>query len=155
MLFEMKTPAQLIQEGRTKLGLSQRELARRVGCSPASIALIEKSYSYPSYARCVALGGALSIQPDDLWRAVNLARERSGSQKFHDAQMVVASIHAPSVDHGAVTEGRVPPSDPELQRAIEQVRAAFGDPDVRPALLAMLDSLARLAKSNRPRSNPS
>lgn len=52
-----------VRELRLARGLTQTQLARRVGCADAQISMIETGQRYPSFKLGLALARALDIDP--------------------------------------------------------------------------------------------
>ena len=58
--------AQIFQEARAESGVSQRELASRMGCSKSFIGAIEMKQHQPSLNTFLLMAEVLDLSPDDL-----------------------------------------------------------------------------------------
>jgi transcriptional regulator with XRE-family HTH domain len=130
------TPGDMVRQARTDRGWSQRDLAKRASCSPASIALIERAHTLPSYGRCLELAAALDLKPDEFWQAVSSARADATSQRFHAVQAVRRVRSTPG-------------ADPDLDRALALTRTAYANTHVRSGLMVTLEALAAAAARTR------
>ena len=68
-----------IREERLRAGLSQRELARRLGVSPSLISQLEAGHSNPSVATLYAIVNELDLSLDHLVRGPEYAENGAGS----------------------------------------------------------------------------
>lgn len=68
-----------IREERLRAGLSQRELARRLGVSPSLISQLESGHSNPSVATLYAIVNELDLSLDHLVRGPDYAANGHGS----------------------------------------------------------------------------
>ncbi len=57
---------QALREFRIERGMSQAELARRVGCTESHVSLVETGKRSPSVATLIRFGEALRIEPGRL-----------------------------------------------------------------------------------------
>ena len=73
-MFEETSFGQILRERRNTLGLTQSELARRVGCAAISIRKIEADSLRPSVQLAELIALALNIPEDDQFAFVRLAR---------------------------------------------------------------------------------
>ena len=72
----MKTTGEKIREGRANLGITQTELAEKIGVSRQTLSKYETGESLPDIERCKLLAEVLDVSLDDL---VNYDRENSNN----------------------------------------------------------------------------
>lgn len=65
-----------LREERVKAGISQRELARRLGVSPSLISQLESGMSKPSVGTLYAIVTELDVSPDRLIRGSDYPPDR-------------------------------------------------------------------------------
>ena len=70
----MKTTGEKIREGRANLGITQTELAEKIGISRQTLSKYETGESLPDIEKCKLLAEVLDVSLDDL---VNYDRENS------------------------------------------------------------------------------
>lgn len=58
----------VIKENRIKVGLTQRELADKLGVAQSTIGMYEQGYRYPSHKQVPKLCQILKIEPNDLYK---------------------------------------------------------------------------------------
>jgi transcriptional regulator with XRE-family HTH domain len=63
-----KALVQALVDGRHALGITQRDLAARLGCLPATVANIESGQRRIDVIELIALARALSMSPDELFQ---------------------------------------------------------------------------------------
>ena len=70
------TFGQIVKERRNSLGLTQAELARRVGCAVVTVRKIEYDALRPSVQIAERLAKALNIPEEEQYAFISLARTR-------------------------------------------------------------------------------
>ena len=76
--------ARTIRQARKEVGLTQHQLAQRVFCHPGYIARLERLETegpLPSRTRARTMEEVLKLEPDTLWKMVELARTQMDHQK--------------------------------------------------------------------------
>src|SRR5688572_23682428 len=82
-----------LKERRSTLGLTQDELAERIGCSPDTVRKIEAGRRRPSRQIAELLAGSFDVAPDELEMFVRFARNQS--QVVEDDEVVSAAEPSP------------------------------------------------------------
>ena len=72
----------IVHERRSKMGLTQNELARRVGCAPITIRKIEYDSLRPSVQMAELLALALNIPEEEQLGFVRMARKKERTTPF-------------------------------------------------------------------------
>ena len=85
------------RECRNQKGLSQSQLARRVGCSTELVSRIERGRCLPSVKSLVSFARALAVSPNDLldFDAAGLASDGNSGVGMRGAQVTVPASDAP------------------------------------------------------------
>lgn len=78
-----------LREERTSAGLSQRELARRLGLSPSLISQVESGLSKPSVGTLYAIVTELGLSLDRVIRGSDFDEDQPGNQSSLDVEPVV------------------------------------------------------------------
>ncbi len=86
-----------LREERTNAGLSQRELARRLGLSPSLISQVESGLSKPSVGTLYAIVTELGVSLDRVIRGSDF-EETDDSSHTTDAELVVHPCDRQSID---------------------------------------------------------
>jgi transcriptional regulator with XRE-family HTH domain len=89
---ELEDIGSRLREERDRLGISQRELARRIGLSASMISQIESGQSKPSVSTLYGIVTELGVSVDDIFGGAN----GSGAGSAKDG----AADPAPATDHG-------------------------------------------------------
>jgi transcriptional regulator with XRE-family HTH domain len=84
-----------LHKERDRIGISQRELARRIGLSASMISQIESGQSKPSVSTLYAIVTELGVSVDDIFSGANGAAEEPGS--VGGAPQGAATHHGPLV----------------------------------------------------------
>ena len=92
MAGELEDIGSRLREERDRLGISQRELARRIGLSASMISQIESGQSKPSVSTLYGIVTELGVSVDDIFGGAN----GSGAGSAKDG----AADPAPATDHG-------------------------------------------------------
>ena len=106
MAGELEDIGSRLREERDRVGISQRELARRVGLSPSMISQIESGQSKPSVSTLYGIVTELGVSLDDLFGANGTAAptvdgESAGDGTTHLGPMVrVEDRHVIDLDSG-------------------------------------------------------
>jgi transcriptional regulator with XRE-family HTH domain len=106
MAGELEDIGTKLREERDRVGISQRELARRVGLSPSMISQIESGMSKPSVSTLYGIVTELGVSLDDLFGAngsslVPDADGRAADTSTHVGAMVrVEDRHVIDLDSG-------------------------------------------------------
>jgi len=82
-----------LREERTKAGLSQRELAKRLGLSASLISQLEKGVSKPSVGTLYAIVTELDLSLDGLLRGYEDASPQPSDQRSDDAAPTSPMVH--------------------------------------------------------------
>jgi len=150
----------MIREMRLAAGLTQRELAARIGCTDGFLAFAELERRAPSPEFIHRLLDALDAQKEDRERvlgALMAARQqhREAREQARYAVLTKSPVPATGGDIATPTEAdRAEPAEAEWEQALRDLQSAFDDPEVRPGLLATLRAfaLSSRASSERGRS---
>jgi transcriptional regulator with XRE-family HTH domain len=148
-----------IRKAREGHRLTQSTLAERVGVTPGFITKLEKDETLPGAELVLALAGVLKLSRDDLLKLAENARsERSGRRIRTRGAAIRMVLGVPAPKESAPPEssgkrprpdaeqlGRMILDDSELQSAFEHLRAALADPELKDAVLKMLETFARQA----------
>lgn len=122
-----RTFSQMIKARREELGLTQKEVAQRVGTTPAYISLLENGKSLPPPRPMVeALSRVLQLNAEELWQAAFKERKRRFIEKAHGR--VRSSAAAPPSEASLPDET----SSPQLRRLIDRLQE---NPDLLQACL--------------------
>jgi transcriptional regulator with XRE-family HTH domain len=104
---ELEDIGSRLREERDRVGISQRELARRVGLSPSMISQIESGLSKPSVSTLYGIVTELGVSLDDLFGAngspvdVDVDHDGASSASPHLGPMVrVEDRHVIDLDSG-------------------------------------------------------
>ena len=148
-----------IRKAREEHRLTQSALAGRVGVTPGFITKLEKDEALPGTELILALAGVLKLPREDLFKLAETARsERSGRRIRTRGAAFRMGLGVPAPKGSAPPEspgkkplpgseqlGRMILDDSELQSAFEHLRAALADPELKGAVLKMLETFARQA----------
>lgn len=93
MSQELEGIGDRLREERTKAGLSQRELARRLGLSASLISQLEKGVSKPSVGTLYAIVTELDLSLDGLLRGHEDASTQPSDQRSDDMAPISPMVH--------------------------------------------------------------
>lgn len=114
-----------VREARSRLGLSQRQLAERAGLSPGMLCLIERGETNPSVQSLLglaeALGLALASFFDDLPEQATTGEDTPGSSSSRRRMVLPAEMRPVLELAGGITWSRLTPG-PEAGVEFREVR---------------------------------
>jgi transcriptional regulator with XRE-family HTH domain len=128
--------SQMIKARREELGLTQKEVARRIGATAAYISILENNKELPPPRPTVeALAHALKYSPERLWEIALAERKERFIQKAHGRSPLSSSTLPATRRRREAT----PTSGEENSEEITQVITALkNDPDLLRACLHLL-----------------
>lgn len=156
---------EIIRQNRMRLGLTQRELGRAVGCTDGYIAHIEREIKIPSLDICMALIDVFGFsieQQQAFLEAVECARDERSHERIRTRGAKVRGAlrtrgGAVDAGPGKREEEEIPnaqhiasdlAANPDLREAYRDLRTAMADPNLRETVLKTLRALAQSAKSH-------
>lgn len=150
---------QMIRKWREVRRYTVRKLAEKVGCTDSYISHLENGVRSPSLKFCMMLARALELLPgeqQDLLEAVEASRRQRaekllrgrggvrGSWQTHSTRAV-----PPAPDTSVEDLARELAADAELQAAYRNLRTALADPQMREAVLVVLQTFARVVYTDK------
>ena len=150
--------SEIIRARRKELGLTQREVAQRIGATAAYISILESNRELPPPRPTVeALAAALELDPEELWAAALAERKERFLLKAHGrstlarprrrARREPVEVELPEFEEGTdlARVAEALKEDPEYARACSQLLTIFSDLRRRNLISELLDEIAKLA----------
>jgi len=142
-----------IRDNRTRLGLTQGELAARLGCTDSYCAHLEREFRMPSEKLIAKMAEVFDWSDEDhdaFQEAVVDERAKRSVQRIRTRGV---SIRAAPRTRGGAPQGAPDASqiagelaaDPELALAYRRLSAVLGDPSLRETILQTLETFAAQA----------
>lgn len=156
-MAKRKKFSEIIRERRKELGLTQREVAQRIGATAAYISILESNRELPPPRPTVeALAAALELDPEELWAAALAERKERFLLKAHGRSTLARSrrrarrepmeVELPEFEEGTdlARIAEALKEDPEYARACSQLLAIFSDVRRRHLIGELLEDIAKL-----------
>jgi transcriptional regulator with XRE-family HTH domain len=148
-----------IRKAREQHNLTQSALAERVGVTPGFITKLEKGEALPGAERLLALAGVLELKADELLNMAAISGGERAGQRIRTRGSVIRQVYGVGVPRdagstagleqgprlGAEQLARLIAADQELRLAVEHLRTALDDPELRSVVLKTLETFARQA----------
>jgi transcriptional regulator with XRE-family HTH domain len=150
----------MIREMRLAAGLTQRELAAKIGCTDGFLAFAELERRAPSPEFMHRLLDALDAPKADRERVLGaLMAARQQHREAREQARYAALTKSPMPATGAeiatsADPGVAEPTEAEYEQALRDLQTAYADPEARPGLLATLRAFALSARASSERDRP-
>ena len=149
---------QIIRSNRDRLGMTQKKLADRVGCTDGYVAHLESEVKLPSINLIVGLGDVFEFTVEEqrtLLEAVEAARVQRSSTRIRTRgvaereiiRMRSESEGAGKKDYEAERIAHDLETDPELREAYRHLCKALSNPQMRETVLNALRAFAQSSQS--------
>jgi transcriptional regulator with XRE-family HTH domain len=152
-----------IRDYRTAAGLTQDQLAEKLGCSSGYIPALENEKRLPSLEFCIALAEVAGLSAQDrqkLLEDVEAARRKRDNTRIRTRGAALKTLPplreveknrklTPVKEMTEEGIARAIAGDPDLRTAHEHLTRALSDPQMRSTVLAALEAFARAARTEK------